>query len=158
MAHSCVIPFHAHKCVICCSSIVSELKYLLYLLSVCLYVGLSVQLIMPGYCVVGTVGHKILSGVKKIEIDKKIVSIVIFSGSLCPCSRSCPHCGLAGLELPCSIDYSCCIVIHRRIAICGCTVTLFPGLLRFRLHEECGGHGILSHMRDIKGRKVVERT
>ena len=26
---------------------------------------------MPGYCVAGTVGHKILSGQKKIELDKK---------------------------------------------------------------------------------------
>lgn len=29
------------------------------------------QVIMPGYCVAGTVGHKILSGQKKIELDKK---------------------------------------------------------------------------------------
>ena len=29
---------------------------------------------MPGYCVAGTVGHKVLSGMKKIEIDKKLVS------------------------------------------------------------------------------------
>ena len=28
---------------------------------------------MPGYCVAGTVGHKILSGQKKIELDKKNV-------------------------------------------------------------------------------------
>ena len=37
------------------------------------YVGL--QLIMPGYCVAGTVGHKVLSGAKKIEIDKKMVNV-----------------------------------------------------------------------------------
>ena len=30
---------------------------------------------MPGYCVAGTVGHKVLSGHKKIEIDKKVVSV-----------------------------------------------------------------------------------
>lgn len=30
---------------------------------------------MPGYCVAGTVGHRILSGVKKIEIDKKMVNV-----------------------------------------------------------------------------------
>ena len=35
----------------------------------------AVQLIMPGYCVAGTVGHKILSGHKKIEIDKKMVTV-----------------------------------------------------------------------------------
>ena len=36
---------------------------------------LYLQLIMPGYCVAGTVGHKVLSGAKKIEIDKKLVSV-----------------------------------------------------------------------------------
>jgi len=48
-----------------------------------LHAGLSLQIfkkwapdenntvIMPGYCVAGTVGHKILSGQKKIELDKK---------------------------------------------------------------------------------------
>jgi integrator complex subunit 11 len=52
-----------------------------------LHAGLSLQifkkwaeddnnmLIMPGYCVAGTVGHKILSGHKKIEIDKKMVTV-----------------------------------------------------------------------------------
>ncbi|XP_057296053.1 integrator complex subunit 11-like [Hydractinia symbiolongicarpus] len=50
-----------------------------------LHAGLSLQifkkwapdennmLIMPGYCVIGTVGHKVLSGQKKIELDKKTV-------------------------------------------------------------------------------------
>eukprot|EP00111_Clytia_hemisphaerica_P015673 TCONS_00046270-protein len=50
-----------------------------------LHAGLSLQifkkwapdennmLIMPGYCVVGTVGHKVLTGQKKIELDKKTV-------------------------------------------------------------------------------------
>lgn len=33
------------------------------------------QLIMPGYCVAGTIGHKVLSGAKKIEIDKKVVNV-----------------------------------------------------------------------------------
>jgi integrator complex subunit 11 len=52
-----------------------------------LHAGLSLQifkkwaedeknmLIMPGYCVAGTIGHKVLSGMKKIEIDKKLVNI-----------------------------------------------------------------------------------
>uniref|UniRef100_A0A1X7U0J0 Integrator complex subunit 11 n=1 Tax=Amphimedon queenslandica TaxID=400682 RepID=A0A1X7U0J0_AMPQE len=52
-----------------------------------LHAGLSLQifkkwaedeknmLIMPGYCVPGTIGHKVLSGTKKIEIDKKLVNI-----------------------------------------------------------------------------------
>ena len=30
---------------------------------------------MPGYCVAGTIGHKVLSGAKKIEIDKKMVNV-----------------------------------------------------------------------------------
>jgi integrator complex subunit 11 len=33
------------------------------------------MLIMPGYCVAGTVGHKVLSGQKEIEIDKKMISV-----------------------------------------------------------------------------------
>ena len=44
---------------------------------------LFIQLIMPGYCVAGTVGHKVLSGAKKIEIDKKIVSILAMTYSVC---------------------------------------------------------------------------
>ena len=35
----------------------------------------DLQLIMPGYCVAGTVGHKVLGGAKKIEIDKKVVNV-----------------------------------------------------------------------------------
>lgn len=31
------------------------------------------QVVIPGYCVAGTVGHKVLSGQKKIELDKKSV-------------------------------------------------------------------------------------
>ncbi|XP_067930415.1 integrator complex subunit 11-like [Watersipora subatra] len=52
-----------------------------------LHAGLSLQIfkrwctseknviIMPGYCVVGTVGHKILNGVKKIEFDGHTVDV-----------------------------------------------------------------------------------
>jgi len=29
------------------------------------------QVIMPGYCVAGTVGHKILSGQRKIELENR---------------------------------------------------------------------------------------
>lgn len=29
------------------------------------------QVIMPGYCVAGTVGHKILNGVKRLEMENK---------------------------------------------------------------------------------------
>ena len=36
---------------------------------------------MPGYCVAGTVGHKILSGQRKIELDKK--TTVCFSTFAC---------------------------------------------------------------------------
>jgi len=44
-----------------------------------------------------------------------------------------------------------------------CTVgsivlALLPVPHRFQLHEERGEPGIFSHMCDIKGRKVVERT
>ncbi|RMX43723.1 hypothetical protein pdam_00006394 [Pocillopora damicornis] len=50
-----------------------------------LHAGLSLQIfkkwaadeknmvVIPGYCVAGTVGHKVLSGQKKIELDKKSV-------------------------------------------------------------------------------------
>lgn len=35
------------------------------------------QVIMPGYCVQGTVGHKILSGQRKLEMEgRQIVSFV----------------------------------------------------------------------------------
>lgn len=40
-----------------------------------LILALTSQLIMPGYCVAGTVGHKVLSGHKKIEVDKKMVTV-----------------------------------------------------------------------------------
>ncbi len=34
------------------------------------------QIIMPGYCVAGTVGHKILNGQRRIEFEnKKVVSV-----------------------------------------------------------------------------------
>jgi len=29
------------------------------------------QVIMPGYCVAGTIGHKILSGQRKIELENR---------------------------------------------------------------------------------------
>ena len=35
------------------------------------------MIIMPGYCVAGTVGAKVLSGQKQIEIDKKVYDIRI---------------------------------------------------------------------------------
>ena len=31
------------------------------------------KVVIPGYCVAGTVGHKVLAGQKKIELDKKTV-------------------------------------------------------------------------------------
>lgn len=35
------------------------------------------QVIMPGYCVQGTVGHKILSGQRKLEMEgRQIVSFI----------------------------------------------------------------------------------
>ena len=33
----------------------------------------NLQVIMPGYCVAGTVGHKILNGARKIEMENKQV-------------------------------------------------------------------------------------
>jgi integrator complex subunit 11 len=33
----------------------------------------TTQLIMPGYCVSGTVGAKVLSGAKKVEIENRQV-------------------------------------------------------------------------------------
>jgi len=41
---------------------------------------------------------------------------------------------------------------------CSIQVASFPGLSHFRLHEERGGPGIFFHVRDVKGKKVVERT
>ena len=43
-------------------------------LKICIILCLP-QLIMPGYCVAGTIGHKVLSGAKKIEIEKKMVNV-----------------------------------------------------------------------------------
>jgi len=39
-----------------------------------------------------------------------------------------------------------------------CVIASFPGLCCFWLHKERGGPGIFSHVCDVKGRKVVERT
>ena len=40
----------------------------------------KLQVVIPGYCVAGTVGHKVLSGQKKIELDKKsVVSCDMFT-------------------------------------------------------------------------------
>jgi len=37
------------------------------------------QVIMPGYCVAGTIGHKILSGQRKIELEnRQTVKTAIF--------------------------------------------------------------------------------
>ena len=33
------------------------------------------QVIMPGYCVQGTVGHKILNGAKMVEIDRQNIQV-----------------------------------------------------------------------------------
>jgi len=35
-------------------------------------------------------------------------------------------------------------------------ISLLPRPMLFRLHKECGEPGIISHMSDVKGRKVVE--
>ena len=37
------------------------------------------NMIMPGYCVAGTVGHKILNGTKRLEFDKGVVTEVKMS-------------------------------------------------------------------------------
>ena len=37
-------------------------------------------------------------------------------------------------------------------------VASFPGLHCFRLHEKFRGPGIFSHVCDVKGRKLVERS
>lgn len=36
------------------------------------------MIIMPGYCVAGTVGAKVINGAKKIEMDGRIVYKKIF--------------------------------------------------------------------------------
>lgn len=33
---------------------------------------------MPGYCVAGTVGHKVISGAKKIEFENRQIVIISF--------------------------------------------------------------------------------
>ena len=45
-----------------------------------MYVELCLlQVIMPGYCVAGTIGHKILSGQRKIELEnRQTVGISVF--------------------------------------------------------------------------------
>lgn len=52
-----------------------------------LHAGLSLQifrkwapnennmLIMPGYCVAGTIGHKVLGGIKRLEFDKQVLEV-----------------------------------------------------------------------------------
>ena len=42
---------------------------------------LLLQVIMPGYCVAGTVGHKILNGAKKLEMENK-QTVGVFSSRL----------------------------------------------------------------------------
>ena len=37
------------------------------------------MIIMPGYCVAGTVGHKILNGTKRLELEKGVVTEVKMS-------------------------------------------------------------------------------
>ena len=59
-----------------------------------LHAGLSLQIfkqwasndknmvIMPGYCVAGTVGSKVLSGQKRIELEnRQVVSLIPFCGN-----------------------------------------------------------------------------
>ena len=37
------------------------------------------MVIIPGYCVQGTVGNKILSGCKEVDIEHKVVKVLILS-------------------------------------------------------------------------------
>ena len=37
------------------------------------------MIIMPGYCVAGTVGHKILNGTKRLEFEKGVMTEVKMS-------------------------------------------------------------------------------
>ena len=41
------------------------------------------QIIMPGYCVTGTVGHKILNGQRKIEMEGKQILDVRMAVEVC---------------------------------------------------------------------------
>ena len=50
-------------------------------------------------------------------------------------------------------------VDHRYITSGASTVASFPGLHdAFGCTNECEGPGMFSHLRDVEGRKVVERT
>ena len=53
-----------------------------------------------------------------------------------------------------------CVLSTECVSRCRATDTLasFPGLRHIWLHEERRGPDIYSHMRDVKGSKVVERT
>jgi len=55
--------------------VTNPLNLLLVLVVIVFDLTSDLQLIMPGYCVAGTVGHKVLSGAKKIEIDKKMINV-----------------------------------------------------------------------------------
>ena len=56
-----------------------------------------------------------------------------------------PGCGKVAPHKPCLLQF--CVYL-----------ALFPGPHRLRLHKERGGPGFFSHVRNVKGRKVVERT
>ena len=59
---------------------------------------------MPGYCVAGTIGHKVLSGAKKIEIDKKMVNVrlsVQYMSFRSVCVCVCLH-----------------VLVHVRVCVC----------------------------------------
>lgn len=42
------------------------------------------QVIMPGYCVQGTIGHKILNGQRKLEMEGRATVKIFFSFILIP--------------------------------------------------------------------------
>ena len=75
-------------------------------------VVLNLQLIMPGYCVAGTIGHKVLSGAKKIEIDKKMVNVRL----------SVQYMSFRSVSLClCSICVCVCVWVSVCVCVCVCT-------------------------------------
>lgn len=71
---------------------------------------LCFQVIMPGYCVQGTVGHKILSGQRKLEMEgRQVVSTSLFwaqQGSQAfTAAANCLHLVTPQLEVKMQVEY-----------------------------------------------------
>lgn len=68
---------------------------------------LCLQVIMPGYCVQGTVGHKILSGQRKLEMEgRQMVSASLFwVQQAFQALANCLHLVILQLEVKMQVEY-----------------------------------------------------